>query len=258
MGGELHVESSLGQGSRFWFDLVLPELPDFNRQKVVVTPRITGYAGKQRTILIVDDRAENRNLLVDMLFPLDFHILEAEDGKVCLEQVEKHQPDAILLDIYMPVLHGFETVHYLKQYQEYQGIVIIAVSAGAFDDVRQKSLDAGCDDFIIKPFQLPDVRERVQRHLGLEWTYEDTTRAQSPTVVSGQPINLSNLVLSEDIRRQLLVEAERGDVKKILEQLQVLEASGEQFWPVVRELRSLAKTFDVDQIADIVESMDAD
>lgn len=256
MGGELKVESTLGQGSRFWFDLVLSEIPSFNRQKAASIPQIIGYTGKRRIIFVVDDNSENRNVLVDMLFPLDFRILEAENGKICLEQVEKHRPDAILLDLYMPVLNGFETAHYLKQHEEYQNLVIIAISSGAFDDVRQKSLDAGCDDFIVKPFELHEVLQRLQRHLGLEWTYDDTPRTQSPTDASGLPVNVSDLILPDDIRRQLLVQAERGDVKKILEQLQVLETSGEQFLPLVQDLRNLAKNFDVDQIAEMLHTME--
>lgn len=257
MGSELKVESILGEGSRFWFELALPVLSDFKRQKVVSPPRITGYTGKRQTILVVDDRAENRNLLVDMLFPLDFRILEAENGKMCLEQVERQQPDVILLDLYMPVLNGFETAQYLKQHKAYQSIVIIAVSAGAFQDVREKSLEAGCDDFIVKPFQLHDLLERLQQHLGLEWIYEETTtQLQTPPAPSAQAVNASKMSLPPEIHRQLRLQAERGDVKKILEQLQVLEASGSQFLPIVLKLRRLAKNFDVDQIAEMLESME--
>ncbi len=152
----------------------------------------------------------------------------------------------------MPVLNGFETASYIKQHERYRDIVIIAVSAGAFHDVREKSIEAGCDDFLIKPIQIPDVLDRLQRYLGLEWTYTNETQAQTP---STQAPVVSKMSLPSDIHKQLLLQAERGDVKNILEQLQVLEASGSQFLPIVQNLRNLVKNFDVDQIADILQSM---
>ncbi len=77
MGGELHGKRP-GSGKPLRFDLVLPELSDFSWKKVASPPKITGYTGKRRTILVVNDRAENRNLLIDMPLPLDFRVVEAE------------------------------------------------------------------------------------------------------------------------------------------------------------------------------------
>jgi len=108
LGGALHVESVFSQGSRFWFALSLPAADAPERAPAVPAVPAIGYRGPRRRILIADDKRENRAVLVDMLAPLGFRIAEAGNGQEALDVAARFQPDAVLMDMRMPVLDGLE------------------------------------------------------------------------------------------------------------------------------------------------------
>jgi signal transduction histidine kinase/ActR/RegA family two-component response regulator len=178
MGGELRVESMLGKGSLFWFALELPEI-EADKLAHIKERRIIGYQGPRRKILVVDDKWENRSILVSLLSPLGFDIEQACNGQEGLEKANAFHPNLVLMDLFMPVMDGFETVRQLRKIPGFKAIVIIAVSAGVFDHQRQESLKSGCNDFIAKPVNANELFERLQNRLELEWLYEQETDQQS-------------------------------------------------------------------------------
>ena len=96
MGSDIHVESTPGRGSHFWFDLSLTHALDHDRSEP--KPRaeiITGYEGRPRKVLIVDDVAANRATMVDFLGPLGFEVYQADSGEAALTQAEAVSPDVI-------------------------------------------------------------------------------------------------------------------------------------------------------------------
>ena len=172
MGGELHVASRLGQGSVFWLDLDLPTVSE----EAEVADRHNGTIIRLKEkyrVLVVDDKWENRSLLLDLLSPLGFEVLQATDGQDCLNQALQRKPDVILLDMVMPGMDGFEAVKRLRQLPSLDCVVVIAMSASAFDYDQDKCLAAGCDGFISKPVQVEKFLEQLRQHLGLEWVYEE-------------------------------------------------------------------------------------
>jgi hypothetical protein len=108
MGSKLHVESTLGQGSTFWFAVALPVVA------AVTAPAperaITGYTGRRRLVLVVDDTASIRHVLTAMLEPLGFTVQVAEDGQQALALAQQLQPTLILMDWWMPMLSGLDAV----------------------------------------------------------------------------------------------------------------------------------------------------
>ncbi len=175
MGGELKVKSTLGQGSVFWLDLDLPELPPEVEVVKADEGNIIGLQEEKYRILVVDDQWENRSVLVDLLSPLGFEIVEATDGQDCLTKAFNIKPDVILLDMVMPHMDGFETVRKLRQLPTLSEVVVIATSASAFACDKQKCLAAGCDDFIPKPVQTEELLEQLRQHLGLKWMYQQAS-----------------------------------------------------------------------------------
>jgi CheY-like chemotaxis protein len=108
MGGKIQVQSQLGIGSEFYFDLELPLVTDWIQQQTSVTERIIGYVGAQRRILVVDDRWENRSVIVNLLAPLGFVVIEAIDGQDGLDKMRAQLPDLVITDLSMPIMNGFK------------------------------------------------------------------------------------------------------------------------------------------------------
>ena len=176
MGGQLTVRSTLGQGTHFSF--VLPvgvgELVDFHCQEGPLRHAI-GLAPGQPTyrLLVVEDRWENRKLLVTMLEPLGFEVREASNGQDAIALWESWEPHLIWMDMRMPVMDGYEATKQIKRQLKGQATVIIALTASTFEEDRNSILAAGCDDFLRKPFQETMLLEKLAKHLGVQYLYEE-------------------------------------------------------------------------------------
>jgi CheY-like chemotaxis protein len=135
-------------------------------------------------------------------------------------------------------------------------ISIIAVSATAFAEARKRSLEARCDDFLANPFQKEDLLAQLRRHLQLEWIYAEEAKAMGAGDVQPVSAFASGISLPREARSLLLHQAMRGNIKGVLEQLDTIERLGDQFLPLVAQLRTLAKRFEVDEIVELVEGLE--
>ncbi|SEH07870.1 hybrid sensor histidine kinase/response regulator [Candidatus Venteria ishoeyi] len=173
MQSTLQVSSNLGRGSRFWFCLDLPEEKAFAAMQVVTKNcHIIGYAGKKQRILVVDDQRENRFLLKTLLKNSGFIIEEAHNGEEAIEKALENPPDAILMDLLMPVMNGFESTRKIRQFNLLKNTPMLAISAATDEAYRVKATAAGYDDFIGKPFAARDLLQKLGRLLKLEWQYD--------------------------------------------------------------------------------------
>ncbi|RKZ61858.1 MAG: hypothetical protein DRR08_07670 [Candidatus Parabeggiatoa sp. nov. 2] len=264
MGGELHVESTLGQGSTFWMVLDLLEVSDLvKKSDKAEQPVIIGFEGLSRKILVVDDKWENRSVLVNLLTPLGFQLVEASDGQECLDKALQSHPDLIFTDLVMPVMDGFEATRQLRKIPEFKEMPIIATSASVFDLDQQESLDAGCSDFIGKPIRAEVLFEKLRIHLGLTWIYEressadvvkeNVAHSRSPGGLCKTDESVSVVGPSAQQAAVLFDLAMMGDIGGILEEIDRLEESDEQLAPFCDFVRQLAKSFDEEQICHLVE-----
>ena len=255
MGGDLQVKSVLGQGSTFWFDLEFLVVDHVQAEMEIPSRKIMGYTGPRRTILTVDDESTNRGLLLNLLFPLGFRLVEAENGQECIEKAVKLKPDLILLDLRMPVLDGFSTTEQIRNMEELRDVPIIAVSASVFEATQQRAKAVGFNDFLFKPIQIEAITVLLQQYLGLEWIYEECS--VPPAILEPQPpLDLAAIPpLPAKEAKHLYASALRGNHKKVLEQLANIEQLGEEFRPLVEEFWALAKRFDTDAIVEILEEM---
>ena len=251
MGSRLVVRSAIGEGTIFHFDLKLEVLPDFLPTIKPAYRKVLGYKGKRRTLLIVDDRKENRMLLADMLIPLGFHILEAEDGQRCLEQLRAHRPDATLLDLRMPVMTGVEAMTHIRNDEELKEHVIFAVSASVYEDDRSRSLQAGCQAFLMKPIHLEELLEQLRIHLDLEWVYAETDAALNDTDQQAAALPAGARGLPREECETLLKLASTGRVRPLLHHLDTLDPA---YHAIAEELRQYAKTF---QLQAMIEKLQA-
>ena len=144
MGGDIQVESEINVGSNFYFEVALPSASDWAKQNSVNKGRtIIGYEGAPRHILIVDDRWENRSVLLNLLEPMGFIITEAENGQEGLNQAKKRRPDLMITDIAMPVMDGFEMLKQLRDDADLKDLQAIVSSASVAEIDRQMSEAAG-------------------------------------------------------------------------------------------------------------------
>lgn len=114
MGGRIEVKSQIGVGSDFFFEIELPTVTNWVQQLRSDAGNIIGYEGFRRQILVVDDRWENRGVLVSLLTPLGFVMIEAENGRSGLEKMHSYIPDLTITDVSMPVMDGFEMLRELR------------------------------------------------------------------------------------------------------------------------------------------------
>jgi CheY-like chemotaxis protein len=121
-------------------------------------------------ILAVDDDEDNLLLLAYALEPLGCSLLTAVDGRSALSLARSYQPDLILLDVLMPYMNGVEVVSQLREDPKIKTIPVIAVTALAIAEDRERLLQVGFNDYISKPYMLEDIEASVRRYLRLPVT----------------------------------------------------------------------------------------
>jgi signal transduction histidine kinase/DNA-binding NarL/FixJ family response regulator len=170
MGGDIALESELGIGSLFWFEIELPTL----EAGVLALPEAklpTGYAGEPKRVLVVDDVVGNRAMLSDLLGPLGFRVDEAGDGQQALQRLSETRPDLVLMDMVMPVMDGLEAIRRIRRMPHCADMTIIAVSANASNADRSQCLAAGANAFLSKPIDRESLLDLIAVRLGLEWQF---------------------------------------------------------------------------------------
>jgi putative two-component system response regulator len=130
---------------------------------------------KKNTILVVDDEHTNLRLMEAMLLPMGYDVITVPDGEKALESAQEIPPDVILLDIMMPKLDGFEVARRLRLDETTSTIPIVMVTGLNEVEDRVKALEAGADDFLVKPVEIMELKARVQSLLKVK-AYNDHMR----------------------------------------------------------------------------------
>lgn len=183
MGGEIAVESTVGQGSRFHFDLSL-ELAPADTSSLRVT-RITGYEGRRRRVLIVDDVATNRAVLSDLLTLLDFVVEEVADGESALAVHAENPVDLVLLDLHLPGIDGTEVARQFRAQQDRPRLII--VSASVFGIESTNVAETGGDAFVPKPVDETILLAAIADQMQLSWIRVTDPDSQPPFPASESP-----------------------------------------------------------------------
>ena len=120
----------------------------------------------KKTILLVEDNEDNLVVYRTILEHVGYNVIEARDGEEGVSRAREHLPDLILMDISIPKLDGWEATQRLKESEETRAIPIIALTAHALEEDRQKALQAGCDGYLAKPVEPRRVVQEVERFVG--------------------------------------------------------------------------------------------
>ena len=239
MGGELTVKSAPGEGSTFTVRLYLSETTDAGHARLPRHRPVSGYLGARRSLLVVDDHPTQRQMLAGMLLPLGFRIREAASGRECLESVLDNPPDAVLLDISMDDMDGWETARRIRASGNL-GLPIIMVSANAFENQPDKVAAAGCQGFVDKPVIESELLAVLQRELELEWVAELAV----PSWVPPDPEPTGTWEALPRVHAQALLRLARlGHAQGLQRALDALAAEHAGCEPHVRAMRSLVARF---------------
>jgi len=254
MGGEIAVTSTPGQGAIFRFDIQIGLATAADKKSVSGKRRVIGLEPNQPSyrLLIVEDGAVNRKLLVKILEPLGFEVRTATNGQEGVSLWESWSPHLIWMDVIMPVMDGYEATQHIKQTPNGQKTVIIALTASAFEEQQQAILKAGCDDFLPKPFQREALLEKIAHHLGVLYIYEqqDTPTLSQPSapVQPLKPDALTVMPASWVIQlHQAALYADDELMKQLIEQIPLEHGS------LRRALRALVDNFLLEQIINLTE-----
>ena len=251
MGGTIAVNSQLGAGSKFAFAVNCPLAETWvEQQSVDGVNRIVGYEGKEKgedkkrySILVVDDRWENRAVLSGLLTPLGFTILEAENGQIGLDLLQTQTPDLVIVDLAMPVMDGAECLRRIRQMDELKQTVVLVSSASVSQADQQMALKQGGDDFLPKPVESAELFQLLAKHLPLRWIYQSTEISDTPV-----PSSAEMVVPPRETLEALLLLAKRNQVRQLRSQLEALKDSDSTYSPFADSLLKLARQFRSEEI----------
>ncbi|MGZ8157802.1 MAG: hybrid sensor histidine kinase/response regulator [Methylobacter sp.] len=241
MGGELAVKSVPGEGSTFTVRLFLPNLgagPELCQNE-----NITGYRGRRKKILVVDDQPEHQDVIVSILEPLGFMMNAASSGEECLLKAVANPPDLILLDLAMPGIDGTETAVQLRKKNLMMPIIVL--SANAYPADRLTAINAGCNDFLTKPIRVQSLLNKLKLHTGITWTCQnDEIEPSVPFVAIEEPL----LLPSTEVTKNLVHFVRIGDLLGLNKQLDELVKHQQQYRPLALRIKALASEFRIAEI----------
>ncbi|MFB2767764.1 ATP-binding protein [Pelatocladus sp. BLCC-F211] len=251
MGSTIHVESVLGQGSCFWFEVDLPLASDWTVGQAIANQKVIGYQGERRKILVIDDRQENRLVAVNMLEPLGFKLAEAKNGQAGLDTAIQMRPDLIITDIHMSGMDGLEMTRRLRQLPDFASTPIIASPATLSQVDMQASLDAGCSSFFPKPIEFTGLLAELQRLLQLQWVYEavpELTQAVATTDDEG------DLVLpSPEELTALYAAIQGGFITDVQQEANRIKQLAPEYVAFANRVLELSQNFDDEAILRLLE-----
>lgn len=118
-----------------------------------------------KRILVIEDTEDNRQIVRDLLDSAGFEMIEAVDGLAGVEAAVSQSPDLILMDIDLPGIDGYEATRRIRSHREVRQVPIIAVTSFALSGDEEKTRQAGCDDYVAKPFSPRLLLAKIRQHL---------------------------------------------------------------------------------------------
>jgi two-component system sensor histidine kinase/response regulator len=270
IGGEISVSSMIGKGTTFTFTLPVTPINGINLTPEQKDRLVIGLAPGQshHRILVVDDRAENRLLMVRLLTQLGLEVKEATNGLEAVQIWQQWLPDLTWMDIRMPILDGYEATKQIRALEQGPNSVIIALTAQASQSDRTLALTAGCNDYISKPFREQTLFLKMAQYLGLEYVYEQEENGNQEENTDAFPSYLSSVTsnLTDSLDPKLLATLP----EVLLEQLEdavicgndgVIAELAAQFPPELTQLgvrlTELGNQYQFEQILSLIHSISA-
>jgi PAS domain S-box-containing protein len=165
MGGDVGVQSQVGVGSTFWTMVRLPVSSEDKVQSSQSQDAVASDAVAGLHVLLAEDNLSMRGILKQLLELAGAQVSVAENGQAAVQMVMDRHCDLVLMDIQMPVMGGLEAARHIRKNPEHQALPIVALTAGGFTEDRERCLEAGMNDYLMKPFEYKDLIEVLQRNV---------------------------------------------------------------------------------------------
>jgi PAS domain S-box-containing protein len=183
MGGEIKVKSRLGLGSTFYFSLTCNKGQQLQESESKSHDYVQLLQNKNIHVLLVDDNTVNQLVVMEFLHDWNISTSTAYSGKEAIELITRKNYDLVLMDLQMPEMSGYEATRIIRSMsdQYYKQVPIVALTASAIGDIRARILEAGMNDFLIKPFQPNELQEIIVKH---GFTINFSNQVASSTTIS--------------------------------------------------------------------------
>ncbi|HBF34892.1 TPA: hypothetical protein DDW35_10065 [Candidatus Sumerlaeota bacterium] len=252
MGGKITVSSELGRGSCFHFESLVAPAAEIVKQERELARRVVGLEPGQETyrILVVDDVSTNRTLMRDLLQPVGFEVKEAGNGVEALELFAQWLPHAVLMDMRMPIMDGYEATRRLKATEAGRNAPIIAITASAFDDSRKLVLATGVNGYVRKPFRAEELFEALGNCLEVRYVYADEPgKKKERRKVSVLTLELLAALSKESIQslRNAVADGDAALLKNLI------DAVEKEHGDVADGLRTLADQYEYEKLDEWLE-----
>ncbi|GBC61096.1 hybrid sensor histidine kinase/response regulato r [Desulfonema ishimotonii] len=254
MGGDIAVRSQVGKGSVFSFHIEADVSAGCDMPSEQPGGRVIALEPDQPRyrILVVDDKADNRQLLLKMLSPFGFDLREADDGARAADVWKEWQPHLIWMDIRMPETDGHEAIRRIRADDNAGKTKIIAVTASVLEEERAVVLAAGCDDFLRKPFRQSDIFDMMHRYIGVRYVYAEETRNEDGRDMTAPDpaalLKIPSALLAQI--REAVVRADMGETKKRIREVRAHDRA------LANLLAGLADDFEYEKIQSLLSDTD--
>ncbi|MEQ8385031.1 MAG: PAS domain S-box protein [Coleofasciculus sp. A1-SPW-01] len=260
MGGDIQVSSQLNQGSTFSFEIPV-HLADASDIELVHTHRrVIGLVPNQPCyrIIVADDKPENRQILVKLLTFPGLEVREVENGQEALTLWQQWQPHLIWMDMRMPIMDGYQATQQIRCQSDSQTPIIIALTAYASKSDRASALEAGCNDYVTKPFQVETLFAKMEEYLGVRYVYAGdqpqlSRTTQPETSVQGNQLTPERLSVMPLSWIEMLSEAAQlcddEEIFSLIEQIPPEETL------LITTLSHLAHNFQFDPIIQLAQAV---
>jgi len=251
MDGDLTVESIVGKGSTFYFTFAYEQGNEYELNENIPENVVRHLKPGQKdiSILIVDDKEDNRSIARFMLEPIGFNIYEAENGQVAVDMFKDLRPQVILMDIVMPIMDGKEAIKIIRKLSHGKKVTIITVGTSAFEGEREEILALGADVFLKKPYRDTELLEIIMHHAGVEYVYVDHTPIERATeAIQIDPKSIKDLSQNQidDFKRAIKI----GDMDQLVDMADTVSKMDPE---LADALKRLVDNYDLERIAKLFE-----
>lgn len=259
MGGEIRLESAPGEGSRFTVRLMLSQPLTPPSEPAPEAGAVTGYLGRERWVVLIDDDAAHLAMVKGFLEPLGFQVRTACDAAGGLAIAAQVQPDLVLCDVMLGSENGWDVAAQLRARHGAALKIVMLSGEGLGSTVPPPASGGASDTFIMKPFAFTDLLDVIADQLGMEWVRaagEPRLPAKAGDAATALPRIIAPVAAAHCAEIERLVRI--GHVRAIEAEIDAIAALAPEATPLAERMRSALDSFDLKALAGLAKAVQTD